>query len=150
MRKILLYLLFLIVVLPCAAQRKEIATAADQVKSGKKLEDAEKSMRTLLKDSANRDNAKIWKVLFDAMQKQYEQGNEKLYLKQKYDTTLLFNTAYRMFTDMETYDSIDARPDKKGRVKTKMRKSSPASREYPNRVCVSTQTRRICRRYWAV
>lgn len=126
MRKILLYLLFLIVVLPCAAQRKEIATAADQVKSGKKLEDAEKSMRTLLKDSANRDNAKIWKVLFDAMQKQYEQGNEKLYLKQKYDTTLLFNTAYRMFTDMETYDSIDARPDKKGRVKTKMRKQNGA------------------------
>ncbi len=25
-----------------------------------------------------------------------------------------------------------------------------ASREFPNRVCVYTQTRRICRRYWAV
>ena len=24
------------------------------------------------------------------------------------------------------------------------------SREFPNRVCVSTQTRKICRRYWAV
>ena len=35
-------------------------------------------------------------------------------------------------------------------VKTKTRKSSPASREFPNRVCVSTQTRKICRRYWAV
>ncbi len=34
--------------------------------------------------------------------------------------------------------------------KDKMRKSSPASREFPNRVCVSTQTRKICRRYWAV
>ena len=36
------------------------------------------------------NNKKIWNILFDAVKKQYEQGNEKLYLKQAYDTAQLF------------------------------------------------------------
>lgn len=112
--------------LPLAAQKKEIATARDLVKQNKDLEKAEKSMMKLLEDSANKDNEKIWLVLFDALQKQYNQGNEKLYLKQKYDTASLFNIASRIFTVMEAYDSIDAKPDKEGKVKPKMRKDNAA------------------------
>ena len=126
LRNLLLYFCLLITPLCCFAQRKEITKAADLVKSGKNLETAEQSMRKLLNDSANRDNEKIWRVMFDAMQKQYEQGNEKLYLKQKYDTAQLFNIASRMFKDMEAFDSIDAKPDAKGRVRTKMRKQNSA------------------------
>lgn len=110
--------------LPLAAQKKEIASARDLVKQNKDLEKAEKSMTKLLADSANKENEKIWLVLFDALQKQYNQGNEKLYLKQKYDTASLFNIASRIFTAMEAYDSIDAKPDKDGKVKPKMRKDN--------------------------
>lgn len=58
------------------AQKKEIVAAKDLVKAGKDLAKAESSMRKLLTDSANRENRKIWSILFDAVKKQYEQGNE--------------------------------------------------------------------------
>lgn len=125
-RTIAIYVFALIAALPVAAQKKEIAAAQDLVKQGKNLDKAEQQMSKLLQDSAHRTKEKIWTVLFDAQRKQYEQGNEKLYLKQKYDTASLFNIALRMFTDMESYDSIDARPDKKGRVKLKYRKQNAA------------------------
>lgn len=108
--------------LTATAQKKDIATAREQVQKGTSLDKAEQSMLKLLKDSANRENTKIWTTMFDALLKQYEQGNEKLYLKQKYDTTALFGIASRMFIQMEAFDSIDARPDKKGRVRPAYRK----------------------------
>lgn len=104
------------------AQKKEIAQARDNVKAGKSLVDAEKSMRKLLNDSANHCNEKIWIVLFDAVRKQYEGINEKMYLKQTADTAQLFATTYRMFGILEGLDSIDSAPDKKGRVKLNHRK----------------------------
>lgn len=123
-RSIIFYILLFLLFLPAAAQKKEINAARDNVKAGKNLDKAEQSMMTLLKDSDNRDNKKIWTVLFGSLQKQYAQGNEKLYLKQKYDTASLFNIASRMFTVMEAYDSIDALPDKKGRVRPEKRKDN--------------------------
>ena len=86
-------ILWMLLLVPSAgfAQKKEIQLAKDQVKSGKNLPQAQASMQKLLADSANRSNKKIWNLYFDAVRKQYEQGNEKLYLKQKYDTAQLFN-----------------------------------------------------------
>ena len=46
------------------AQKKEISAAKDLVKAGKDLAKAESSMRKLLTDSANRNNKKIWNILF--------------------------------------------------------------------------------------
>lgn len=110
--------------MPVAAQKKEISSAQDRVKAGKELDKVEQSMTKLLQDSANRHNEKIWELLFESLQKQYQQGNEKLYLKQKYDTAALFQIASRTFTVAEDFDSIDALPDKKGRVKLKFRKQN--------------------------
>ncbi len=94
-----------------SAQKKQISTAKDLVRAGKDLTKAEKSMRILLSDSANHYNVKAWVVLCDALTKQYEQGNEKLYLKQKYDTAAFFKITKRMFETMASFDSIDARID---------------------------------------
>ena len=118
----LLLLLSLSSAVPAVAQRKEIAQAKDNVKAGKKLAEAEASMRYLLADSANRNNDKIWLVLFDAVKKQYEDINEKMYLKQSTDTAKLFDAAYRMFGVLEALDSVDAMPDKDGRIKLKYRR----------------------------
>ena len=104
------------------AQKKEMASAKDNVKKNKNLEQAEQSMRKLLEDSTNRSNEKIWLILFDAISKQYDQGNMKLYLKQNYDTSALFNLTKKMFQVLETFDSIDAQPDKKGKVSLDYRK----------------------------
>lgn len=104
------------------AQKKEIALAKDNVKAGKSLVEAENSMRRLLADSANKSNTKIWLVLFDAIKKQYEEVNEKMYLKQSADTASFFSATYRMFGVLEGLDSIDAMPDKNGKVKLNYRK----------------------------
>lgn len=126
MRKLIFLLLFIFAVCPSFAQKKDIIQAGDWIKSGKDLDKAEQSMSKLLLDSSNRYNEKIWNTLFESLQKQYEQGNEKLYLKQKYDTASLFKIASRMFTVMEAYDSIDAQPDRKGRIRLKYRKENSA------------------------
>lgn len=104
------------------AQKKEIQTAKDQVKAGKDLEKAQASMEKLLKDSTNRTNRKIWGILFDAVRKQYEQGNEKLYLKQQYDTAKLFNLTRQLFVIAQDLDSVEMVPDKKGKVDFEYRK----------------------------
>lgn len=103
------------------AQRKELSQARSYVKSGN-YDAAENLMTKLLKDSANRTNEKIYLTWYDAVRGKYDQGNEKLYLKQKYDTTALFTNVRKMFQILESLDSLDMRPDKKGRV-------SPAYRD---------------------
>lgn len=104
------------------AQKKEMAQAKTSIKSGKNLAEAEKLMTTLLQDTANRTNTKIWLLLFETVKKQYEQANEKFYLHQSADTTALFKAARRMFEVAEQFDSIDAAPRADGQVEPKYRR----------------------------
>lgn len=108
------------------SQKKEISQARSNIKSRSNLDQAEDLMRNLLKDSVNRHNIKIYETLANAISAQYEVANEKLYLKEGYDTVAFFNTVYKMFLAYESLDSIDAMPDKKGRVKPKYRKKNSA------------------------
>ena len=123
MKTKILLLIFLLIPVAIFAQKKEIATAKDYVKKNSNLEKAEQMMRTLLADSDNRRNTKIWNVLFDAQRRQYENGNEKLYLKQKYDTAAIFNITSRMFRDGEAYDSLFNLPHPKESDAKEWRKS---------------------------
>lgn len=108
---------------PVSAQKKEIATAMDQVKKGQSLSQAQASMEKLLKDSVNRGNKKVWNILYEAVKKQYEQGNEKLYLKQSYDTAQLFNLTRQLFVVAQGMDSLEMIPDGKGKVHLEYRKA---------------------------
>ncbi len=124
MKRIVATFIIILSFAPIFAQKKEINTAIDNLKANKDLDKVEASMMTLLKDSSNIRNEKIWDLLFESLKKQYQAGNEKLYLKQQYDTASLFNIASRMFALMTRYDSIEATPDKRGKVKIKMRKQN--------------------------
>ena len=114
-------LLLVTLILSVSAQKKQINQARDYLKSGKDYDKAEKLMTDLLKDSVNRSNEKIWLLLIAAQKAQYEQGNEKLYLKEKYDTAQFFMQAKKLFNTMERFDSLEQQPDKNGRVKIKYR-----------------------------
>ncbi len=124
MKRLLPFFLIFLLPLSVMAQKKVIAQAQTLVKSGKDLARAEKMMSDLLKDSANQRNEKIWLTMQEAVKKQYEQGNEKLYLKQKYDTASLFSTARKLFLICEAFDSIEVMPDKKGRVNIRHREKN--------------------------
>ena len=117
-----------LVTVPCAAQKKEISQAQTYIKSGKDFDKAEALMTGLLsKDAQNRENKKIYEVWYEALAKQYEAANEKLYLKQQYDTAQFFNLVRRLYLVGEALDSLDARPDKKGRVKPEYRRQHAAA-----------------------
>lgn len=105
------------------AQRKQIGEARTILKSGKNFENAERLMTNLLKDSANRENKRIYEIWLQSVQKQYDQANERFYLKRQQDTAQFFGLVRRMFTIAERLDSLDARPDKKGRISPDLRPS---------------------------
>ena len=119
-------LLLILMITPCLtwAQKKELNQARSYIKSGKEkeLQKAEQLMMDLLKDQKNKDNKKVYLTWFDAVREQYTQANERLYLKQKQDTATFFELNQRMFTILEALDSIDMRPDTKGRVNPEYRK----------------------------
>ena len=117
MKKILICV-FICLPLIAWGQKKTMTQVKDYIKSGKNLDKAEKLMTDLLNDSSSRGNEKVWLLLFESQRKQYDQGNEKLYLKEKYDTTALFLVGKRMF------DTLDRLPDARGKVKLKYRDRS--------------------------
>ena len=113
MKRITLLLCIICICLQINAQKKEISLAKDNIKKGTNLEQAESSMTNLLKDSANRNNEKIWLTLYEAQKKQYEQGNEKLYLKQDYDTAKLFLSVKKMFQTLKGSTLWTPRPTRR-------------------------------------
>lgn len=123
MKKILICV-FICLPLIAWGQKKTLTQVKDYIKSGKNLDKAEKLMTDLLNDSSSRGNEKVWLLLFESQRKQYDQGNEKLYLKEKYDTTALFLVGKRMFDTLEGLDSLDRLPDARGKVKLKYRDRS--------------------------
>jgi len=106
-----------------SAQKKELSQARSYIKSGKDYDKAEKLMTGLIaQDSANRQNPKIYAVWYESVLGQYAQINEKVYLKQKYDTATVYTLLNRLYRVAESLDSLDARPNEKGRVKPEYRK----------------------------
>ena len=122
------YLFAVMLLVPCLlwAQKKEISQARAYIKSGKDYDKAEKLMTDLLKDdnSGNRQNEKIYDTWFKAVMGQYAQANEKIYLKQKYDTAAMYSIVHRLYTVAEALDSLDVKPDEKGKVKLDFRKDN--------------------------
>ena len=127
-KKLVLFLLLLLTIIPCLrAQRKEISQARSYIKSGKELAKAEEILRKVIdNDSVSRNDPRVHSYLLQAIEKQYAEGNEKLYLKQKYDTTVLFSLTKKLFDVAQRLDSLDSCPNKKGVVKTKYRTKNAA------------------------
>lgn len=102
--------------------RQDLSQARTILKSGKGGDQAEKLMTALLKDSANREDKRIYAVWYDAVLMQYLAVNEKLYMKQRQDTAQFFELTRRLFTVATALDSLDMRPDKKGRITPEYRR----------------------------
>lgn len=124
MRKIAIAILALSV-LTVSAQKKELSQARAYIKSGKDYDKAERLMTDLIaKDSASRQNKKVYAMWYESVLGQYQQINEKIYLRQKYDTATVYTLLNRMYRIAESLDTLDAQPDGKGRVKPEYRKGN--------------------------
>ena len=105
-------------------QKRQMAEAENYLRSGKNFDKAEQLMTRLLRDSANQQNPRIYDLWLQAVEKQYQELNERMYKHQAIDTLKLFTLNRRIFTIAERLDSIDALPDKKGRVDPSYRKDN--------------------------
>lgn len=120
-------------IIPCltAAQktneksvRQELSQARTILKSKRGVEQAEQIATKLLKDSANRQDKRIYAVWFESVLMQYQAVNEKLYMKQRQDTAQFFELTRRLFSVAEALDSLDMRPNRKGRVELDYRRDN--------------------------
>ncbi|MBR6827718.1 MAG: hypothetical protein IKM76_06105 [Prevotella sp.] len=129
-------------IIPCLAlaQKKELSQARTILKSKRGVEQAEQLMTKLLKDSANRQDKRIYAVWYESVLMQYQAVNEKLYMKQRQDTAQFFELTRRLFNVAEALDSLDMRPDRKGRVDPEYRKENAEQlmKFRPNLFVVST------------
>ena len=98
------------------AQKRQMAEAENYLRSGKNFDKAEQLMTKLLQDYVNQQNPRIYNLLLQDVEKQYQELNERMYKHQDIDTLKLFTLNRRIFTIAERLDSVDALPDKKGRV----------------------------------
>lgn len=90
-------------------QKKDLSQARINVKGGKDLDNTIKTLTRLLSESEEmRTNEKVYVTWYEAVEKLYAQGNEKLYLREQYDTAKLFNYAKEMFCILERLDSVAA------------------------------------------
>lgn len=131
MKKTTIYLLLLFTFSPshlftfsAFAQKRQMAEAENYLRSGKNFDKAEQLMVKLLADSANQQNPRIYNLWLQAVEKQYGAINERMYKRQTVDTTKLFSLARRIFVIAEQLDSVDMRPDKRGRVNPEYRKDN--------------------------
>lgn len=96
--------------------KNDITSIKDNLKKGRDLEKGEKTLRAYLRDTLHQDDITLHLLLNDVLRKQYASANEKMYLRTSTDTATLMNIGKRMFLAAESLDSLDARPDHKGRV----------------------------------
>lgn len=125
-RSFLILLFLLCPLLTAFAQKRQMAEAEKYLRSGKNLDKAEQLMTSLLKDSANRQNPRIYNLWLLSVEKQYQAINEQMYKRQAIDTLKFFTLVRRLFTIAERLDSLDMQPDRKGRVNPSYRKDNAA------------------------
>lgn len=78
------------------------------------LEKSEATLRNYLAEVEYAKRKDLHLLLVDVLRKQFEVGNNKMYLKLKTDTACYMKTCRRMFLAIETLDSVDAAPNEKG------------------------------------
>lgn len=122
--RLFLTILLLSLTITVTAQRRQLQEARVILKGDKGYDKAEKLMTDLLKDSANLSNVRIYDMWLLAVEKQYLQVNERMYKKEQVDTAGFFGLTRRMFDIGLRLDSLDMRPDKKGRVNLEYRKDN--------------------------
>ena len=108
------------------AQKAELSEIKTCLKENKNLDVADSLIRKVIAMPKEKNNIRHYLTLTEIRRKQYENGNEKLYLRQLKDTASLFPILRKMFLAYESLDSIDALPNKKGKVSPKHRKKNAA------------------------
>ena len=119
MKKLLFYI-FLLVSVP-ALSNGVTRQARENIKKKQKLEQTVKDLVGLAKkeDTPHRLRIECYMLAAECSKRINEVENEKLYLKQAYDTTKFYASIQDMYRYMELADSVSSTPNEKGVIKRK-------------------------------
>lgn len=133
MRRSALILVFAIGLLLPASAQKELKTLRSYVKNGK-TGDAIKEAERLAADSTWRMEPNVYAAKFQAYKQLYLAQNEKMYLKQKADTTAYFSAIHGMFASALQCDSAERYQmrEKKRKMRHRGMHTSQLAAVFPN------------------
>ena len=99
--------------------QKAFKPIKEYIKSGKNLDKAAAAVKTLEADSTFTKRAELLNLGFLVQDKMYQTENEKIYLKQKYDTAAFFASIYSMFDYASRCYDAEKVADNKGKIRIK-------------------------------
>lgn len=104
---------------------KEAKSLAEESKPD--FEKAQSLINEALQNPETANDPNTWNVAGFIQKKINEKENEKLYLKQDFDTAAYYNSVYHMFEYYLKCDELAQKPNEKGKVKNKFRKSNAST-----------------------
>lgn len=133
--KRLLFSLFLgLCIASFANAQKEYRQIRASIKSKSNLDNTMKNIQEYEKNDEFKNDPELYFLGADVQQKINDGENEKIYLKQSYDTVKFFTSTYNIFDYLLRCDEKEQIPDDKGKLKFKYRNKSRIilNRYYPN------------------
>lgn len=128
MKKVLFSIVLLTVSFVTAfAQESKVKEAKSIADGGKDFAQAEKLINEALTNSETKDDANSWNIAGYIQKQINEKENKNMFLKQPYDTLKLYGSVYKMFEYYFKCDELAQKPDAKGKIKNKFRKSNAES-----------------------
>ncbi len=124
MKRLTLFCLLMTVLSLAVFGEKKFKPLKEAIKTGRNLDKAMGTVKELEKDSTISKKTELLQYGFLIQSKLYGVENEKLYLKQKYDTLKLFATLYEMFSYANACAALEYTPNEKGVVKVKYSKKN--------------------------
>ncbi|MCF0195022.1 MAG: hypothetical protein HUK00_07605 [Bacteroidaceae bacterium] len=106
-------------------------TAKSAIKSKNGLENAEKSLTEYATNlqTPPTQRAKAFNMAAQVADRIREVENEKMYLKQQFDTVRYFNALLRVYQHTMSCDSVEAEPDERGRLRSSFGKDNRRRRQ---------------------
>ena len=104
--------------------QKEYKAIKNYIKNGGNIATVNTVVQKCQRDEDFRDDPELYFLAAQAQRKLNDAENLKLYIKQAYDTVSFFSSIKGMFDYCIKCDSLDSKPDDKGRVRLKYRSKS--------------------------
>ena len=123
MKKVILTVSLFVASVSVFAQQSNVKEARSIIEgTNPDFAKAEQLISAALKDPSTMNDPATWNIAGQIQSKINEKENTKLYLKQPFDTTKMYNSILEMYQYFLKCDELAQVPNEKGKIKNKFRK----------------------------
>lgn len=125
MKKVILTVSLFVASVSVFAQQSNVKEAKSIIEgTNPDFAKAEQLISAALKDPSTMNDPAAWNIAGQIQSKVNEKENTKLYLKQPFDTTRMYNSILEMYQYFLKCDELAQVPNEKGKIKNKFRKEN--------------------------